>query len=142
MRQRPDPPAGVEDRRQRPVAHAVAKLVIDRLEIVEIDEDHGQAVLVPAGPVDGRVEPVREQEPVGQVRQRIMLRQMADALLGLTNRGDVVIDPSLGSSSTLIAAHSTRLSPDTANEMPSVRPTSVESSPADAAGALRKSMLK
>jgi DNA modification methylase len=37
-----------------------------------------------------------------------MAGSMADALLGLTNRGDVVIDPSLGSSSTLIAAHSTR----------------------------------
>ena len=32
---------------------------------------------------------------------------LADALLDLSNRGDIVLDPFLGSGSTLIAAHKT-----------------------------------
>src|SRR4029450_776142 len=41
------------DLAQEPVAGAVAEAVVDHLEVVQVDEQHGQAAAVPAGPGPG-----------------------------------------------------------------------------------------
>src|SRR5829696_2767170 len=60
------------DLAQQPVAGAVAEAVVDHLEVVEVDEEHGQAAAVPAGPGQGVPDPVVEQGPVGQVGQAVV----------------------------------------------------------------------
>jgi hypothetical protein len=42
------------DLAQQPVAGAVAEAVVDHLEVVKVDEQDGQAALVPPGPGQGR----------------------------------------------------------------------------------------
>ena len=80
----------LRDRLQQPVAHAVPQGVVNPLEPVEVQEQHGQR-----GPLTLRgrqrlVEPLHEQGPVRQPGQPVVVRQEADLLLGLFALGDVL----------------------------------------------------
>jgi hypothetical protein len=80
-------PAG--DPAQQRVAGVVAEGVVDRLEVVQVDEHHGGAPRAPRrlGQRPGDV--VQEQVPVGQPGQRVVQRLVADAGLR-TAAGDRV----------------------------------------------------
>jgi hypothetical protein len=52
----------------------VAEAVVDHLEIVQVDEEHGQAAAVAARPGQGVAHAVVEQRPVGQVGEAVVER--------------------------------------------------------------------
>ncbi len=54
--------------------------VVDRLEPVKVDEEHGQIGAPGTAAFHGRREPLPEQRPVRQPGQRIRLGLAADAL--------------------------------------------------------------
>ncbi len=60
------------DLEQDPVAGGVAEAVVDRLEVVEVDEDDGQADVVAAGAGDGVADALDEQRAVGEARDRVV----------------------------------------------------------------------
>jgi hypothetical protein len=57
---------------QGQVAHVVAEEVVHGLEPVHVDEEDGQGRMVPAADGQGLVDPVVEQGPVGQARERVV----------------------------------------------------------------------
>ena len=64
------------------VAHLVAEPVVDGLEAVEVEDEHGDRARS-ALPLGQRVgEAVREQRPVGQARQRVVEIGVGQGLLG------------------------------------------------------------
>jgi hypothetical protein len=60
---------------QRAVAGGVAQLVVDRLEVVEVDEQQGQRDAGPGAAAQGGRQPLPEQGPVGRVGEPIVERQ-------------------------------------------------------------------
>ncbi|MGY3354428.1 hypothetical protein ACVWZK_001091 [Bradyrhizobium sp. GM0.4] len=65
----------------------MSKRVVDFLEAVEVEHEHGQVDATVASNCDGMLHPLPEQHAVGQIGQRVMLRHMSDfglrpALLG------------------------------------------------------------
>ena len=68
-------------RRQEPVAGGVAEAVVDGLEVVEVDEQHGAEVAGAAAAVEGVLHPVAEQAAVGQPGERVVERLVAELLL-------------------------------------------------------------
>ena len=79
------------DRDQQPVSHVVAERVVDELEAVEVEEQHGGrgGRLGALGAADRLVEAVEEQHAVGQPGQGVVHRVVLEALLGLLAVGDV-----------------------------------------------------
>ena len=66
------------DRHQQLVAGGVAEAVVDRLEVVEVDEQHREL----APPVADRgLDLVGEQRPVGEVRERVVVGLVVELLL-------------------------------------------------------------
>ena len=63
--------------------------VVDGLEAVEVDEDHGQPVAVAAGLGEGDAEAVVEEAPVGQAGQGVAVGERGHVLLGALAVGDV-----------------------------------------------------
>lgn len=55
------------------VAGLVAEAVVDRLEAVEVDEEHGGAGVAGAAAAEGLADPLGEQGAVGQVGERVVL---------------------------------------------------------------------
>ena len=68
--------AGVQARGhldEKLVARGMAQTVVHRLEAVQVEEEHREAVpLAPAGPREGALHQVEEQRPVGQPCERIV----------------------------------------------------------------------
>ena len=60
------------DRRQDEVADAVAELVVDQLEIVEVDEQNPHGALGPADPGQRVLHPVAHEHPVGGPGQGVV----------------------------------------------------------------------
>jgi hypothetical protein len=91
--------AGFQARRglhQQLVADAVAEHVVDVLEAVQVDEHHGRAVPVAAGPGDRVFQAAAQLAAVRQVGQRVVLGQVGQAvarLLALDRGGQDVGDP-------------------------------------------------
>ena len=77
---------------QQLVPHIVAETVVDRLEMVEIDEQKGYAMIVPAGDRDSLLDPFRQQQAVGQSGQRVVIGLMLDLLVLAMQIGDIVED--------------------------------------------------
>ncbi len=63
--------------------------VVDALELVDVDVQHGQLLVRPHR-VQGLFEPLPEQQPVRQVGQCIVMRQMRDLLVGARALGNVL----------------------------------------------------
>ena len=76
-------PQALGDPFQDRVALAVAEAVVDRLEVVEVHEQHGQRSRRTVGQQERVLEAVDEQGAVGQSGQRVVERQMAELLLEL-----------------------------------------------------------
>ncbi len=71
---------------QQLVAGLVAVVVVDQLEPVEVDEDQGRVRPGPLGPAAGLLDPLLEQQPVGQAGQRVVHGQVLEpggAVLGV-----------------------------------------------------------
>jgi hypothetical protein len=67
----------------------VAERIVDDLEAVEVEEEHGQARAFALRVRQRDGEAVLEQQPIRQVRQRVVIRQVLDLLLGICALGDV-----------------------------------------------------
>jgi hypothetical protein len=65
---------------QQQVAGGVAVAVIDQLEVIQVDEQQGEAALLTMGLGDGLVDAVLQQEAIGQTGQAIMKRLAAQRL--------------------------------------------------------------
>ena len=78
-------------RLQQLVAARVAEAVVDDLEAVEVEEQHGRAALgvMALGAPDRLVQAVQEQDAVGQAGERVVERVVLQAALGLAAVGDV-----------------------------------------------------
>jgi hypothetical protein len=74
------------DRLQQLVAGEVSQTVVDRLEVVEIEEQHGR---VSGAHDECMLDAIREQGSIREACQRVVERLMAELLLGLTPVGDV-----------------------------------------------------
>ena len=79
------------DRGQEAISHVVTERVVDELEAVEVEEHHGVAQLGRlAGLGDGQAQPLQEQLAIGQSRHLVVQRALAQQLLHLFARLDVV----------------------------------------------------
>ena len=65
------------DVHEEPVADGVPEAVVDGLERVEVDEEHGGGVIAPALP-HCVVDPIGEERTVRQVRERVVERLVAE----------------------------------------------------------------
>ena len=74
------------------VAHIVAERVVDRLEIVETQHEHGDFLLFAARPDERVLGAVGEERAIGQVRERIVKGLMGELLLEPLARLEVVGD--------------------------------------------------
>ena len=75
---------------QHIVADRMAKHVVDLLEAIEVDAQHGERFFTQLGGIDGAGEMLDEVGAIGQIRQGIVMRQMLDAGLGLLALGNVL----------------------------------------------------
>ena len=74
---------------QQPVADVVAERVIDVLEVVEVDHQHGEAVLRAPRQVERVLHAVAEQAPVRKQCQRIVEGELPELVLEGLALGDV-----------------------------------------------------
>src|SRR5205807_9492064 len=79
------------NRLQQGVACRMSERVIDLLETVEIEHEHGEVGSSPAR--DGKVvlQPLLEQQAIWQIGQRVMLGHMGDLDLRAALLGDVEV---------------------------------------------------
>ena len=77
------------DRLQQLIADRMAERVVDALELVDVDIEHGQLLARPYR-LERLFQPLAEQDPVRQFGQRVVMRQMRDLLLGAPALGDVL----------------------------------------------------
>ena len=75
------------------IAHIVPVFIVERLEIVQVDEhQRGIAIAALAGRND-LAETILQQAPIGQLRQGVIESQIAYLLLGLLALGDIARHP-------------------------------------------------
>src|SRR5208282_4429309 len=77
------------DLEEEVIPGVVSVMVVDRLETVQVDEEEGEAPLLPPGPGHGTLEPIEEQGAIGQGRQGIIVGEALEALLEPAPLGDV-----------------------------------------------------
>ena len=70
------PAEALADRAQQLVAARVAEPVVDLFEVVEVDEDQHERA-----DGDRLIEPLGEEQPVGQLRQRVVVYLMRESVL-------------------------------------------------------------
>ena len=70
------------DLHQQHVAGVMPQRVVDDLEPVEIDEQHGELPLVARGGIDRATQHAVEHFPVRQIGQAVVRRQIFDPLVG------------------------------------------------------------
>ena len=75
---------------QQVVARRVAKLVVDGFEAIQIDIGHSQLGLAAHGLRQGQLQPVGQQNPVGQARQQVEMGHVLQLLLVRLALADVV----------------------------------------------------
>ena len=76
-------------RAQQLVADRVAEAVVDRLEVVEIDEDHRELAVVAPAARERQRQAILEQRPVGEAGEVVVERLVAELLLERDAIGDV-----------------------------------------------------
>ncbi|EXI77361.1 MAG: hypothetical protein AW10_03851 [Candidatus Accumulibacter appositus] len=74
---------------QQTVAHVVSEGIVERLEIVEIDEQQGPLSVSARARHQRQAQTVVQQAAVGQAGERVVKGQMADLFLRLLAHGDV-----------------------------------------------------
>ena len=74
---------------EQPVPGGVAEAVVDLLEAVQVEEQHRHRGRLALGPLEGVVDPVLEQGPVGQRGQRVVEGLVDELVLELAALGDV-----------------------------------------------------
>ncbi len=74
---------------QHLVARRMPKQIVDLLETVEVDAEHREAAAALAGTVERPRKLAIQRGAVRQIRQRVVTRQMQDALLGAFAVGHV-----------------------------------------------------
>jgi hypothetical protein len=79
----------LRDLDEEPVAGGVAEAVVDLLEAVQVEEEDGHRGRLPLGPLEGVVDPVLEQGPVGQRGQGVVEGLVDELVLELAALGDV-----------------------------------------------------
>ena len=79
------------DADQDGVALAVPQAVVDRLEVVEIDEEDRQRPRIALVERQGVVQPIDEERAVGKAGQRVMEGLVAELVLERLARGDVAV---------------------------------------------------
>ena len=77
------------NRLQQPVADRVAERIVDRLEVVDVDAMDREPRAVALQPRQHFVHALVQQQPVGQLGQRVVVRHEVDARLGPLALGDV-----------------------------------------------------
>ncbi len=81
------------DLHQQAVARVVAQAVVHRLEVVEVEEEDREMVArIPAPAGEGLGHPLGEEQPVGEIGERIVQRHVAEVALGLFPPRDVPRD--------------------------------------------------
>ena len=80
---------------QDPVAGAVPETVVDRLELVEVEQQDARRPLAALRPGGGLADPVAEQGAVGQAGQRVVEGQPLHVAAGLVQLGGALGDPIL-----------------------------------------------
>ena len=68
------------DSHEQAVAGRMPEAVVDRLEVVEVQEQHGDRIGAPVAAVHGMGEPVQEQRPVGQAGEGVVERLVVELL--------------------------------------------------------------
>ncbi len=71
------------------IADRMAERVVDALELVDVDIEHRQLLARPYR-LERLFQPFAEQDPVRQVGQSVVVRQMRDLLLCAPSRSDVL----------------------------------------------------
>ena len=71
------------------VADRVAEAVVDLLEAVEVEEQHGAQLVVGARAVQRAAQAILEQQTVGQAGQRVVVGLVVESRLGMLEAGDV-----------------------------------------------------
>ena len=64
----------LRDDHEKLVADTVSEAVVHRLEVVQVDEEHGEEVLTPRSSLDGVRDSLGEERAVGETRERIVER--------------------------------------------------------------------
>ena len=105
---------------QQAVADVVAERVVDELEAVEVQEQHGPAGFRPRPPAalrapEGLIQAVEEQHAVREPGQRVVQRVVLEALLGRAAVGDVGLGADDARGAAVGVAHR-----DTAREHPAI----------------------
>ncbi len=77
---------------QQGIAGGMAERIVDLFETIEVQQENGEGLLQAALPRRGFVDFLNERSAIGETRQRVMVRQKGDALLGLLPLGDVLDD--------------------------------------------------
>ena len=68
---------------QRLVTHRVAEGVVDLFELVDVDEQHPKLGAVALGDGDGTVQAVKQEHPVGQLREGVQFGNPLRMVQGL-----------------------------------------------------------
>ena len=76
---------------QQLIAGGMPQRVVDRLEPVEVEHQHGEGSAVALQALAGLLELLGEQRAVGQAREHIVLGQMDDLGFGAPPLGDVFV---------------------------------------------------
>src|SRR6218665_1224561 len=71
----------VGERQDGAVAHVMAHAVVDGLEVIQIDDHHGQGVVIAVGALELLLQPCGQGAEVGQARERVRLGHLLQALL-------------------------------------------------------------
>ena len=134
---------------KHPVASIVTERVVDNLEVVEVQEQHGERLAVLAPPPERVLDAIAEQRPVREVGNRIVEGLIGELLLELLALGDVAQvddDPAdCGVVNRLVNRHSVcsrrpsrwRIRNSNASEVPVARASSPPSAGSTSADPLR-----
>ncbi len=67
---------------QHLIAGVMPERVVDLLEAIEIEQQHGEALVIAMRAQDRLLQPIEEQRAVGQVGERVVVGEIGDALAG------------------------------------------------------------
>ncbi len=90
---------------QQQVAFVVTQGIVQRLEVIQVDKQQGAARFTAGAGRDRLLQPVEQQGPVRQVRQRVEERQLLDPLFRDLALGNVVMRADIVTDDPILAHH-------------------------------------